>query len=46
MQSDVEKRMFADRRSEDRRVAADSGYKGPERRKGERRTGADRRSTG
>lgn len=45
MQSDVEKRVFADRRSEERRVAANSDYKGPERRKGDRRAREDRRST-
>lgn len=45
MQSDVEKRIFADRRSEDRRVMTNPDYKGPERRKGDRRSREDRRST-
>ena len=45
MQSDVEKRIFADRRSEDRRVMTNPDYKGPEPRKGDRRSREDRRST-
>ncbi|MGL3819810.1 hypothetical protein [Sphingopyxis sp. R3-92] len=45
MQSDVERRIFAERRSEDRRVMDHPDYKGPERRKGDRRAREDRRST-
>jgi hypothetical protein len=44
MAVDDEKRAPSDRRSTDRRVAEDPGYKGPERRKADRRSGKDRRS--
>lgn len=44
MAADDDKRARSDRRSTDRRVTEDPGYKGPERRKDDRRTGKDRRS--
>lgn len=45
MQTDKDKRESLERRSQDRRVTDDPGYNGPDRRKDNRRTGEDRRST-
>ena len=44
MAAGEEQRKPQDRRGEDRRVAADPDYKGPERRQGDRRSGKDRRA--
>ncbi|HWW59491.1 MAG TPA: hypothetical protein VN047_21560 [Sphingopyxis sp.] len=46
MTSDEDKRTRPDRRSTDRRVADDPDFNGLDRRKGDRRSGKDRRTPG